>query len=179
LSPHPDWQLMPESAPWAPLARIEADGAIVSEPLTSMRTVPPPAPPSRKWPLLYLARPPPLPALTGCSITPYATPPAFPPWPVPPVPPCPPPLPPPVPSDGSAPAPVPLSCAKPRAEASSLLLPCMLRLTATTVIEGASIDVLITTAPAYLISYDPEVVFLGTLNVQVPAKSMLSHDRPT
>ena len=46
-----------------------------------------------------------------------------------------------------------------------------------TVIEGASIDVLITTAPAYLISYDPEVVFLGTLNVQVPAKSMLSHDR--
>ena len=65
------------------------------------------------------------------------------------------------------------------AEASSLLLPCMLRLTAMTVIEGASIDVLITTAPAYLISYDPEVVFLGTLNVQVPAKSMLSHDRPT
>jgi hypothetical protein len=49
LSPQPDWQLMPESAPWAPLARIEADGAIVSEPLTSMRTVPPPAPPSRKW----------------------------------------------------------------------------------------------------------------------------------
>jgi hypothetical protein len=47
LSPQPDWQLRPESAPWAPLARIEADGAIVSEPLTSMRTVPPPAPPSR------------------------------------------------------------------------------------------------------------------------------------
>jgi hypothetical protein len=47
LSPHPDWQLMPELTPWAPLARIEADGAIVSVPLTSMRTVPPPVPPSR------------------------------------------------------------------------------------------------------------------------------------
>ena len=42
-------QLTFESAPWAPLARIEADGAMVSGPLTSMRTVPPPAPPSRKW----------------------------------------------------------------------------------------------------------------------------------
>ena len=111
LSPHQQFaqQLIPESEPWAPLTRIEADAATVSVPLTSIRTVPPPVPPSRKWPLLYLARPPPLPAVTGCSITPYATPPALPPWPVPPVPPCPPPLPPPVPSDGSAPLPVPLS----------------------------------------------------------------------
>jgi len=49
LSRHLDWQLMPESAPCAPLARTEADGAKVSVPRTSMRTVPPPAPPSRKW----------------------------------------------------------------------------------------------------------------------------------
>jgi hypothetical protein len=139
---------MLESAPWAPLTLIEAAAATVSVPLTSTRTVPPPVPPSRKWPLAYLARPPPLPAVTGCSITPYATPPASPPWPVPPVPPCPPPLPPPVPSDGSAPAPVPLSWAKPRAEASSLLLPCMFRLTAVIWIDGASSDAVSTTAPA-------------------------------
>ncbi len=48
-----------------------------------------------------------------------------------------------------------------------------------TVIEGASIDAVITTVPAYLISYEPEDVLLETLNVQVPALSMLSHDRPT
>ena len=53
----------------------------------------------------------------------------------------------------------------------------MFRLTAVIWIEGASSDAVMTTAPAYLISYEPEVVLLETLNVQVPALSMLSHDR--